>query len=220
MMAMERAPMSDDAPQVGGQIGRIAILVVAGLGAVFGAGVFAGILAAHADRGGGAPTPAMIGLLGGAALLTAAAIFLAWRQVNAMTRAGGAPTPRERRNRTVLLVCGAIGGVMGACSACRPDAAQRLHQRAAASLAGGRARCGHRAADPDLSSTGTPASPTSRKRRLIPRERCSASTCSGSARRPGGCCGGAACFRRPMEVVIYFATVAVAGAIWMWAKYR
>lgn len=113
MMAMEMAPMNDER-EVGGRLGRIALIAAASIVAVFGIGLFAGVIAAHVERGGGAPSASMVGVLAVAGLLAAGAAFLAWRQIGAMAKETGAATARERRNRNVLIVCGALGGAMGA----------------------------------------------------------------------------------------------------------
>ena len=220
MMAMGRATMRDEAPDMRGQMGRMAILAVAGLGAVFGTGTIAGILAAYADRGG-EPTVKLISLLAAAALLTAAALFLAWRQVKAMSKAAGAPTSRERRNRTVLLVCGALGGAMGALltlagptpfSAFTNDPLPAWFALALAAVI----------------ALPVPAISFYWHRHVADEQ-------ESAAYAQGALIGlyvfwiGAPVWwllwrgglvPAPDMIIIYFATVAVAGAVWMWAKYR
>jgi len=221
MMAMGIAPMDDDKPQAGGQMGRIAILAVATLGAVFGIGTIAGILAAHIDRGGGAPTPTMAALLIGAALFTAGAVFLAAQQMRAMTKVLGRPTARERRNRTVLVVCGALGGVMGAMLSLigpTPFSAftnDPLPAWFALTLAA-------------VVALLVPALSLYWHRHVVDEQ-------EAAAYSKGALMGlyvfwiGAPTWwllwrgglvPAPNGVLIYFATIVVAGAVWMWAKYR
>jgi hypothetical protein len=111
MTAMETA-MTDEPGALGGQLGRIALIVLGLFGAVFGVGLVVGILAAHVDRGE-APGLGGIGLLAGGAALAAAFAWLAYRSGRAMRKVIGTPTSRERRNYAVLLLSGALGGVIG-----------------------------------------------------------------------------------------------------------
>ena len=98
--------------KVSGQIGRIALIAGALLVAVFAVGMTAGI-GTVALRRGTMSSPTTIALLAGAILFAALAAYVAWRTTRAMTAAAGAPTTRERRNRVVLVVCGALGGIIG-----------------------------------------------------------------------------------------------------------
>jgi hypothetical protein len=111
MTAMETA-MTDQTEAAGRQLGRIALIVLGLFGAVFGLGLTVGILAAHIDRGGPFGLR-MAALMAGGLLIAAAFGYLAYRNVRAMTKAIGTPTSRERRNYAVLLVSGALGGVIG-----------------------------------------------------------------------------------------------------------
>lgn len=111
MTAMEAA-MNDETPAIGGQIARIGLMVLAGTGALFGIGLIAGVIAANAERGGEIGLK-LVGLVGGGALFAAFCGWVGWRTWRAMSRAAGAPTSRERRNRMVLIACGALGGAMG-----------------------------------------------------------------------------------------------------------
>jgi hypothetical protein len=221
MMAMERAPMNDEPPRIGGRIGRIALIAVATLVAIFGAGVIAGIIAAHLQRGGGTPSATLIMLLVGAGLLTAGAAFLAVRQVGAIAKEDGAATPRERRNRTVLIACGAVGGVMGAMltlvgptpfSAFTGDP---LPPWVAVSFAA-------------IVALLVPAVSLYWHRHVVDEQ-------EAAAYSKGALLGlyvfwiGAPTWwflwrgglaPAPDGVLIYFATIAVAGIVWMWAKYR
>lgn len=112
MTAMELTAMNDDSPAVGGQIARIGVMILAGGGALFGIGVTAGLIAANVDRGGGFSLKTA-GLVAGALLFIAACGYAFWRAYRAANAAAGAPTTRERRNRVVLALCGAMGGVIG-----------------------------------------------------------------------------------------------------------
>jgi hypothetical protein len=103
--------MTDEPTAIGGQLRRIGFIIVGLFGTMFGIGVTVGILAAHIDRGGPFGLR-MIALLAGGILFAAAFGYLFWRNVRAMTKAVGRPTTRERRNYTVLLLSGALGGVM------------------------------------------------------------------------------------------------------------
>lgn len=111
MTAMEAA-MNDETPAIGGQIARIGLMALAGTGALFGFGLVAGVIAAHAERGGDIGLK-LVGLVAGGALFAALCLCAAWRAYRAMNRAAGAPTTRERRNRIVLIACGLLGGAMG-----------------------------------------------------------------------------------------------------------
>jgi hypothetical protein len=112
MTAMEMIAMNDDSPAIGGQIARIGLIALAGLGALFGAGLTAGLIGAHLSHGGAIDLK-LIALMAVAILFTAGCAYGAYRAMRAVARVSGAPTSRERRNYVVLAVCGAIGGVMG-----------------------------------------------------------------------------------------------------------
>ena len=220
MMAMEIAPMNDEAG-AGGRLGRITLIAAASIVAVLGVGVAAGVVAAHVERGGGAPSARMIGLLAVAGLLAAGAAFLAWRQIGAMAREAGAATARERRNRNVLIICGALGGVMGATlsligpspfSAFTNDPLPAWFALALAAV----------------TLLLIPALSLYWHRRVVDEQ-------EAAAYSKGALIGlyvfwiGAPAWwflwrgglvPAPDGVIIYFATVAVAGAIWMWGKYR
>jgi hypothetical protein len=111
MTATETA-MTDEPANIGGQLGRIGLIILGLFGAVFGVGVAAGLFAAHLDRGAPADLKLVV-LLAGAMLFAAASAYLVYRSARAMKKAVGAPTTRERRNYTVLLLCGALGGAIG-----------------------------------------------------------------------------------------------------------
>jgi hypothetical protein len=111
MTAMELA-MSDETQNMGGRIGRVALIVGGGLGAIFGVGVIAGLLSANAERGGEIGIK-LVGLLAAAALIAAGSAWVAWRAARAAARAGGAPTTREKRNRVVMAACMLLGGGIG-----------------------------------------------------------------------------------------------------------
>jgi hypothetical protein len=111
MTATEMA-MTDEQTAIGSQLGRVGLIVLGLFGAAFGVGATAGIVAARLDRGG--PVDAkLLAVLAGAMLIAAASAYLVYRSARAMRKAVGAPTSRERRNYAVLLLCGALGGVIG-----------------------------------------------------------------------------------------------------------
>jgi hypothetical protein len=112
MTAIKVATMDDKDPSRGGQIARVALVAGGMLATLFGAGVAVGLVGAHLKHGGEIG-PRLIALVAGALLFAAGSAYVAWRGTRFMVRASGAPTTRDRRNRTVLLVCGALGGVIG-----------------------------------------------------------------------------------------------------------
>jgi len=220
MMAMGMAPMNDE-PGVGRRFGRIALIAAASVVAVFGVGVAVGVVAAHVERGGGMPSARMIGLLAAAVLLAAGAAFLAWGQIGAMAKEAGAATARERRNRNVLIVCGALGGVMGLMlSLIGPTpfstfSNDPLPAWLAVTLAA-------------VVALLIPALSLYWHRHVVDEQ-------EAAAYSKGALLGlyvfwiGAPAWwllwrgglaPAPDGVLIYFATVVVAGAVWMWAKYR
>lgn len=111
MTATEMA-MTDE-PAGARQVGRIALIALSLLGAAFAIGMAAGMLAAHAERGGGPIGLKMALLLVLAVVLAAGSAWLGFRSARSMVRAAGKPTTRERRNYVVLIICGAVGGIVG-----------------------------------------------------------------------------------------------------------
>jgi len=111
MMAMKAPTMDDQAPAMGSRIGRVALIAAGSLGAVFGIGVITGLLSAHFGRGESVEFR-LVALVAGAALFAIGSAWIAYRATRALTRAAGAPTARERRNRIVLIACGALGGII------------------------------------------------------------------------------------------------------------
>lgn len=111
-MMAQASHVDEDSPRLGREIGRIAQVAGGGLGLLFCIGLVAGLLAAHGERGGPFSS-SMLGLLIGATLLAAACLFLCYRGIRAMTQSQDA-TRRERRYRVVMMICVALGGAMGA----------------------------------------------------------------------------------------------------------
>lgn len=112
MTVWELPAMDDDAPRIGGQIGRVLLGGLAGLCAIFGVGMIVGIVMATIERGGGFDAR-LIAILAGVTLLAGGAVWAAARAARSFSRAAGTPTKRERRNRTVLTACVAFGGAIG-----------------------------------------------------------------------------------------------------------
>ena len=221
MMATEMAEMNDELPSLRSRIGRVALITGAALVAIFGVGMIAGMTAAHVDRGGGAPSATLIALIAGAGLLTAGAAYLAWRQASAMARSDGGATARERRNRTVLIVCGAIGGLMGAMLTLMGPSpfSAFTGEPLPAWLAIGFAA---------IVALLIPPISIYWHRHVVDEQ-------EAAAYSKGALFGlyvfwiGAPTWwflwrgglvPAPDGVIIYFATIIVAGAVWMWAKYR
>jgi hypothetical protein len=220
MTAMELATMNDDGPAVGGQIARVALMILAAGGALFGIGVTAGLIAAHVDHGGGV-TLEMTGLVAGALLFAAACGYALWRLYRTAHAAAGAPTTRERRNRTVLIACGAMGGVIGLVLA----------------MAG---------PSPFATFSNEPISPTLALLLAVPIavvlpivsiywHRHVVDEQEAAAYNLGALIGVSAYFigapvwwllwrggllPAPDGILIYFTTIAVTGLVWIWAKYR
>jgi hypothetical protein len=220
MMAMARATMGDEAPNGGGQIGRIVLLAAATLGAIFGVGIVAGILIGHADHGGPL-TGLLIAIIAGSALLALGSFLLARRQMRAIAEASGAPTARERRNRNVLIVCGALGGVMGAMLSL-------LGPTPFSAFTNDPLPAWFALALTAVTVLLIPALSYYWHKRVVDEQ-------EAAAYSKGALLGlyvfwiGAPAWwflwrgglvPAPNGIIIYFATVAVAGAIWMWGKYR
>ena len=112
MTATERA-MTDEPEAQRGPVARIALIALGSLGAIFGVGVTTGILFAHFEHEDATIGPKLAGLLVAAFLFTAGAAWLAWRNLRLLAEETGEPTTREKRNRLVLVACGAAGLVIG-----------------------------------------------------------------------------------------------------------
>lgn len=122
MTPTKSAMMPEDTTDgIGRRIGQVALLVGTSLVALFAIGVFIGILAAHAERGGGPLSGRLIAVLAGAALLAAASAYGGYRAARALGNQGDV-TARERRGRVILLICGGLGGLMGLALALAGDA--------------------------------------------------------------------------------------------------
>ncbi len=112
MTALESMAMDDDAPRIGGQIGRILLIVMASLCAIFSAGVIVGIVMGTIERGDGLGLRA-IGLLAAAALFVTLALWGVLRTARSFNRAAGTPTSRERRGRIMIVLYIALGMGIG-----------------------------------------------------------------------------------------------------------
>ena len=99
--------MDEDARNAGA-LGRIAGLALALTGALFACGIVAGIIAGHAEDGGGAMSVKLIAILAGTGALAALCVYFSYRGLRAMLPGRGAP-PRDRRNMLTMLVVGALG---------------------------------------------------------------------------------------------------------------
>ncbi len=112
MTVTETLAMDDDAPRIGGQIGRVLLIGLTALLAIFGAGVMVGIFMAMIERGGSFDVRT-IAILAGTAALVALALWGAVRTTRSLNRAAGTPTTRERRGRIMMFVCVGIGMGIG-----------------------------------------------------------------------------------------------------------
>jgi hypothetical protein len=113
---MESAVDKDATAGVGAMAGRLAIIALAGFGALLGVGVITGFLAAHHDHGGGAMSVRDVLILAGAGLFVLGCLYAGWRAVRSLrtaSAADGPPTPREGRYRMVMILAGLLGGAIG-----------------------------------------------------------------------------------------------------------
>lgn len=105
----DRAPA--DEARIGPTPGRIAVVAIAGVALLFGAGVLAGVALAFADTGVRSPVKAAAAIAAGLALVGGSAAVL----IRTLPKLDpGEASPRTRRARTMLYVSMAIGGVLGA----------------------------------------------------------------------------------------------------------
>lgn len=112
---MESAVDKEANPGFGAQAGRIAMVALGGFGALLGAGVITGFMAAHQDHGGGAMSVRDLLILAGAGLFVLGCLYAGWRaarSLRAASAAGGRPTPREGRYRMVMILAGLLGGAI------------------------------------------------------------------------------------------------------------
>jgi hypothetical protein len=112
---MESAVDKDATAGVGALTGRIAIVALGGFGALLGAGVITGFIAARQEHGGGAMSGRDLLILAGAGLFVLGCLYAGWRAVlslRAASAAGGPPTPREGRYRMVMILAGLLGGAI------------------------------------------------------------------------------------------------------------
>lgn len=113
MVSME-TKMTDLPEESSGNFSAIAWIVVASFGLVLTAGAVAGFLGEHQAQGGG-----MISTAGIVALATLFAVFgglcyAIWRQAQRIRISGQRQTSREKRSNRIIIVCGLIGGLLGA----------------------------------------------------------------------------------------------------------
>lgn len=110
---MELAAMRDldlsEAPGPGVMLRRAAGLIAIVTAAFFCLGVVAGILAAHAEKGGPL-RPELIAILAVAAIALGGLAWLFWRFARAIYVARAGATPRERLNFRFMIAAAALGG--------------------------------------------------------------------------------------------------------------
>jgi len=112
---MMESAVDKDATGVGALAGRIAMIALGGFGALLGAGVITGFIAAHQEHGGGAMSVRDLLILAGAGLFVLGCLYGGWRaarSLRAASAADGRPTPREGRYRMVMMLAGLLGGVI------------------------------------------------------------------------------------------------------------
>jgi hypothetical protein len=95
--------------------GRVVLLVFAGLGALGGAGFIAGFLAAYHQDPGGTLSVRDVLILAGGALFVLCGLYGGWRAIRSLRAtdlAAGPLTPREGRNRLVMVLAGLLGAAI------------------------------------------------------------------------------------------------------------
>jgi hypothetical protein len=95
--------------------GRVVLLVLAAIGAIGGAGMIAGFLAAYNQDPDGTLSVRDILILAGGALFVLGCLYGGWRAIRSMRAAdvaAGPPTPREARNRVVMGVAVLLGAAI------------------------------------------------------------------------------------------------------------
>jgi hypothetical protein len=93
---------------------RVLWMMVAGLGIVMTAGAIAGFMSEHQADGGGAFSGVAIGVLASFIAIIAGLTYLIWRNAKKLKASGEPMTSREKLNRNIIMVCGILGGVVGA----------------------------------------------------------------------------------------------------------
>jgi len=95
--------------------GRIALIVLAAIGALCGAGFIVGYLSAYSHDADGTLSARDILILAGGMLFVLGCLYGGWRAIlslRAAEVAAGPPTPREGRNRVVKVVAGLLGAAI------------------------------------------------------------------------------------------------------------
>lgn len=113
---MESAVDKDEAgPGFAALAGRVVLLALAAIGAIGGAGMIAGFLAAYNQDPDGTLSVRDILILAGGALFVLGCLYGGWRAIRSMRAAdvaAGPPTPREARNRVVMGVAVLLGAAI------------------------------------------------------------------------------------------------------------
>lgn len=89
-------------------LGKVAVLALTLTGALFACGIVAGIIAGHAEDGGGAMSAKLIAILVGTALVALLCLVFSYRGLRAMMP-GKTAAPRDRRYMLTMLVASALG---------------------------------------------------------------------------------------------------------------
>lgn len=96
------------------QTGRIALIALGSLGALFGTAIITGFIIAHQQHGGALSVLQLL-ILAGVVLFVLGSAYAAWRGARALhaaSAAGGPPTPREGRYRVVMLIAALTGAAI------------------------------------------------------------------------------------------------------------
>lgn len=110
LMEARMAKLDDQGAQ-----GRAVLwMMLIALGIVMTAGAIAGFVGEHRTDGDRAFSDFAIGLLAGVIVMLAALIFAFWRYAKKLKASGEPMSKREKLNRNIILVCGLLGGAMGA----------------------------------------------------------------------------------------------------------
>jgi len=102
-------------PGFGAQAGRVALLLLAAIGALGGVGFLTGFLAAYNQDPDGTLSPRDIAFLAAGALFVLGCLYGAWRAIRSLRAAdvaAGPRTPREGRNRRVMAIAALLGGAI------------------------------------------------------------------------------------------------------------